>query len=74
MTGFENQNIIRNLVTLDKRLILDDDFIDLYLQRKIFSLGKLNFVKRSESPSLDYSMKLLCRGPGVFTQFIDILI
>ena len=73
MTGFEKQKIIRNLVTLEKCLILDN-FLVLSLQRKIFSKKMLNDVMKKESPSLDYCIKLLRLGPDIFTQFIDILI
>jgi hypothetical protein len=61
-------------VNLEKCLILDDDILDLFLQRKIFSQRMLNDIMRNDSPSLDYCMKLLRRGPDAFTQFIDILI
>ena len=57
-----------------KNLILDDDFLELSIQRKIFSRGMLVDIMKSDSPSLDYCMKLLRRGPNAFTQFIDILI
>jgi hypothetical protein len=57
-----------------KRLILDDDFLELSVQRRIFSQGMFIDVMKTESPSLDYCMKLFCRGPKAFTQFIDILI
>ena len=74
MTGFNKQNILRNLVKLKKCLVLDDDFLELYLQRKIFSHRLLNDILRNESPSYDYCMKLLCCDPNAFIQFIDILI
>ena len=68
------KKIVWNIVALEKDLILNDDFINLSLQRKIFSQRMLKDVMRNEPPSLDYCMKLLCRGPDAFTQFIDILI
>jgi len=64
MSGFEKQKIIRNLVTLEKCLFLDDD-----CSRVISS--KEN-IMRNMSPSLDYCIKLLHLGPDAFTQFIDL--
>ena len=46
MVEFERQNIIQNLVTLEKCLILDDDFLDLSLQMKIFSRGILKDIMK----------------------------
>ena len=63
-----------NLVFMEKRLILDDDFLELSIQRKIFSQGMLVDIIKTDSPSLDYCMKLLRCGQKAFTQFIDILI
>ena len=37
MVRFEIQNSVRILVALEKFLILDDDFQELSLQKKIFS-------------------------------------
>ena len=56
MTGFDEQKIIRKIVNLEKCLILDDDFLELSLQRKIFSQRILNDIMRNESPSMDYYM------------------
>ena len=74
MIGFEKQKILRNLVKLEKCLVLDDDFLELSLQRKIFSLEMLNSIMGTDSPSLDYCMKLMHCESNAFTQFIDILI
>ena len=74
MAGFEKQKILRNLVKLEKWLILDDDFLELPVQRKILALEMLNDIIGTDSPSLDYNMKLCRRGPAAFTQFIHILI
>ena len=74
MPGFENQKIIQNLVTLENCLILNDNFLELSLQRKIFSQRMFHDRMRNKSPSLGYSMKLLHRGPDTFIQFVDILI
>ena len=74
MDRFEKDRIMRNLILMEKRLILDDDFLELSIQRKIFSRGMLVDIMKTDSPSLDYCMKLLRRGPNAFTQFIDILI
>ena len=74
VTGYQNQEIIQNLVTSKKRLILDDDFLELFLQRKIFSQRMLNDIMANESPCLDCCMKLLRRNRDLFTQFIDALI
>lgn len=74
MDRFEKERIMGNLVLMEKHLILDDDFLELSIQRKIFSRGMLVDIMKTDSPSLDYCMKLLHRGPNAFTQFIDILI
>ena len=74
MAGFEKPNIIENLVPLEKCLIVDDDFKELFLQREIFSQRMLNDIRENVSPPLDYCMKLLRHCPDAFTQFIDILI
>ena len=74
MIGFEKQKILRNLVKLENCLVLDDDFLELSLQRKIFSLEMLNSIIGTDSPSLDYCMKLMRCESNAFTQFIDILI
>jgi len=54
MTGIDEQKIIRKIVNLEKCLILDDDLLELSLQRKIFSQRMLNDLMRNESPSVDY--------------------
>ena len=54
-------------------MILDDDFQELFLKRKIFSHRMLNGIMKNNSPSLDYPMKLLPRGTYEFTQCIGIL-
>ena len=74
MLGFDKQKNIRNLVTLAKFLILDDDFLELSLPRKIFSQRMLNDIMRNDSPSLDCCMKLVRRGQDAFTQFIGLSI
>ena len=74
MTGFKKQKIIGNLVTLEKQLILNDDFLELSLTLNIFFQRMLEDVIRNDSPSPDYCMKVLRRGRDAFTQFIDILI
>ena len=77
MDGFEKERIMGNLVFMEKSLILDDDFLELSIQRKIFSQGILVDIMKSDSPSLDYCMKLLRRGPKALRgpkAFIDILI
>ena len=74
MSGSENKRIIRNRVTLEKYFIIDDDFLELSLQRKIFSQRMLNDIMRSESPSLNYCMKLFSRGQDAFARFINILV
>jgi len=74
VAGFENQKIIWNLVTFEKSLILDDDFLEPSLQRKMFSQRMFSDIMRNTFPSLDYCIKLLPRGTDAFIQFIDILI
>ena len=74
MDRFEKERILGNLVFMVKHLILDDDFLELSIQRKIFSRGMLVDIMKTDSPSLDYCMKHLHRGSNAFTQFIDILI
>jgi hypothetical protein len=72
MNRFKKKKIIGNLMFMEKRLILDDDFLELSVQRKIFSQGMLVDIMKTDSPSLYYCMKLLRRGTKAFTQFIDI--
>ena len=75
ISGFEKKNkIIQNLVTMEKCLKVDENFLQLFFQRKIFSQGMLNDIMRNESPSFDYCMKLLRCGLYAFTQFVDITI
>ena len=60
---------------MEKHLILDDDFLELSLKRRIFSCrGTLDNIMRSDSPPLDYCMKLLKCDSNAYSQFIDILI
>ena len=59
---------------MEKHLILDDDFLELSLQRRIFSRGTLDNIMRTDSPPLDYCMKLLKCDSSAYSQFIDILI
>ena len=74
MNRFENQKILRNVVKLEKCLILGDDILELSLPRRIFSREMLNDIMGTDSPFLDYCMKLCHRRLCAFTQFIDILI
>jgi hypothetical protein len=59
---------------MEKHLILDDDFLELSLQRKIFPQGTLDNIMGNDSPPLEYCMKVLRHDSNAFTQFIDILI
>jgi hypothetical protein len=74
MNKFEKERIRSNLVFMEKHLILDDDFLELSLQRRIFSRGTLDNIMRTDSPPLDYCMKLLRCDSSAYSQFIDILI
>ena len=75
MNKFEKERIRSNLVFMEKHLILDDDFLELSLKRRIFSCqGTLDNIMRSDSPPLDYCMKLLKCDSNAYSQFIDILI
>ena len=75
MNKFEKERVRSNLVFMEKHLILDDDFPELSLQRRIFSRqGTLDNIMRSDSPPLDYCMKLLKYDSNAYSQFIDILI
>ena len=67
MDRFEKDRIMRNLILMEKRLILDDDFLELSIQRKIFSRGMLVDIMKTDSPLLDYCMKLLRCDPNAFT-------
>ena len=58
-------------MTLEKYLFLVDDFQQLPFHMEIFSQGILHGIMKNDSLSLDYYMKLLCRGPDAFPQFID---
>jgi hypothetical protein len=72
MDRFEKEKIRGNIVFMEKRLVLDDDFLELSVQRKIFSQGIHVDIMKTDSPPLDYCIKLLRRGPKEFKQFIDI--
>ena len=74
MNKFEKERIRSNLVFMEKHLILDDDFLELSLQRRIFSQGTIDNIMKTYSPPLDYCMKLLKCDSNAYTQFIDILI
>ena len=74
MNVFEKETIMRNLVTLEKCLNLNDQFKKLSVQRRSFSQRMVDDIMKRDSPALDYCMRLLYRGPSGFTQFIDILI
>lgn len=74
MNVFEKETIMQNLVTLEKCLNLNDRFKKLSVQRRIFSQRMVDDIMKRDSPTLDYCMRLLHRGPNAFTQFIDILI
>ena len=74
MNKFEKERIRSNLVITEKHLILDDDFLELSLRRRIFSQGTLDNIMKTDSPPLDYCMKLLKCDSNAYTQFIDILI
>ena len=74
MNKFEKERIRSNLVIMETHLILDDDFLELSLQRKIFSQGTLDNIMKTDSPQLEYCMKLLRRDSNAYTRFIDILI
>ena len=74
MNKFEKERIRSNLVFMEKHLILDDDFLELSLQRRIFSQGTLDNIMKTDSPPLDYCMKLLKCDSNAYSQFIDILI
>ena len=39
-------------MTLEKLLILNDDFLELSLQTKMFSQGMLKSIMKNESPSV----------------------
>ena len=72
MEGFMKHKIMQNLVILEKFLNLNDRFKKLSMQWKVFS-QLLDNVMKYESPTMNYSMMLISRGPNAFTQFIDIL-
>ena len=59
MNKFEKERVRSNLVIMEKHLILDDDFLELSLQRKIFSQGTLDNIMKTDSPAMDYCMKVL---------------
>lgn len=74
MNVFEKETIMQNLVTFEKCLNINDQFKKLSVQRRIFSQRMVDDIMKRDSPTLDYCMRLLHRGPNAFTQFIDILI
>ena len=50
MNKFEKERIRSNLVFMEKHLILDDDFLELSLQRRIFSQATLGNIMKTDSP------------------------
>ena len=59
MYEFEKQKIKRNLVTLERYLILNDFYQELSVERKILSQRMLDNIRKYDPPSLDYCMRLL---------------
>jgi hypothetical protein len=51
MNEFEKERILLNLVIMETGLILDEDFLELSLQRKIFSQRALDNTIRKDYPS-----------------------
>jgi hypothetical protein len=69
MNKFEKERVRSNLVIMEKHLILDDDFLELSLQRKIFSQETLHNIMKTDSPAMDYCMKFLRRDSNAFTVY-----
>ena len=63
--------IMRNVVTMEKCLNLNDHFQKLFEQKKIFSQRMLDDTMKDESLTLNYYMMLMGYGPSAFTQFTD---
>ena len=74
MDGFMKHKIMQSLVILEKCLNLNDRFQKWSIQKKIFSQRMINDIIQHESPTLNYCMMLMSRGPNVFALFIDTLI
>ena len=68
MNKVEGQKIIRNLVTLEKYLILHDHFQRLSVQKRISTKRVIDLIMKNDSQSLDYCLRLMCRGPKAFSQ------
>ena len=59
MNKVDKQNIIGNLDTLEKWLILDDNFQKLSVQKTIFAKRMMNIMMKDESPSLECCPRLI---------------
>ena len=66
--GFEKQKIIHNLVTFERRLMLNDDFQELKIQRILCSQTMLNGIRENDYSSFGYCTKLSRCGPHAFCQ------
>ena len=53
MNKFEKERIRSNLVIMEKHLIMNEDFLELSLERKIFSQGTLDNIMGNDSSPLD---------------------
>ncbi|XP_065557818.1 uncharacterized protein LOC136025759 [Artemia franciscana] len=74
MNEEDKKKIKRNLVALEKKLKLDDQFQRLSVQKRMFSQEMMDDIMEEDSPTLHYCMKLMLRGPKAFSKFIDVLI
>ena len=68
--GSEKQKLMRNLVTLEKCLNLNDQFQKLSLQKKFFSERMHDNIMEDDSQTLDYCMRLLRCGSNAFKRIL----
>ena len=59
MNKVDRQNITGNLDTLEKWLILDDNYQKLSVQKTIFTKRMVDIVIKNESPSLEYCRRII---------------
>ena len=73
-SGFQKQKNHAESSDFGKCLIKYDDFLELSIQRKMFSKRILDDILKNYSPCLDWCMKLLRHGLDTLAKFIGIII
>ena len=70
MNKVDRQKIKENLVTLEKWLILKDDFQRMSVQKTIFTQRLIDDTMKNESPGLAYCLRLVCRFPNALVNLL----